>query len=119
MDVIRRHRVARLDLVDIFAHYTREAGIAVARRFLKEVEATFAVLAGLPGMGTRYAPDNPVLADVRYLPVNRFRRYIIFYRPIPSGIEVLRVVHGARDLVGLLGEDLGIGDDLAEEDDPE
>jgi toxin ParE1/3/4 len=24
--------------------------------------------------------------------------YLIFYKPLPDGIEVLRVLHGARDL---------------------
>jgi toxin ParE1/3/4 len=26
------------------------------------------------------------------------RNYVIFYQPIPDGIEVLRVLHGARDI---------------------
>jgi toxin ParE1/3/4 len=27
-----------------------------------------------------------------------FGRYVIFYRPLDDGIEVVRVLHGARDI---------------------
>lgn len=28
--------------------------------------------------------------------------YLIFYRPLPDGIEILRVLHGARDIAAIL-----------------
>jgi hypothetical protein len=28
--------------------------------------------------------------------VKNFERYLVFYRPIQDGIEVVRVIHGAR-----------------------
>ncbi|MCY7335254.1 MAG: type II toxin-antitoxin system RelE/ParE family toxin [Chamaesiphon sp.] len=34
--------------------------------------------------------------------VNRFRDYLVFYRVQEERIEILRVLHGARDLVGIL-----------------
>jgi plasmid stabilization system protein ParE len=33
-----------------------------------------------------------------------FNNYLIFYRAIPEGIEVLHVYHGARDIESLFGE---------------
>ncbi len=40
---------------------------------------------------------------LRSFPVGR---YVIFYRPVTKGIEVVRVLHSARDLVDtLFGED--------------
>jgi toxin ParE1/3/4 len=27
-----------------------------------------------------------------------YSRYVIFYRPIKDGVEIVRVLHGARDL---------------------
>ena len=38
------------------------------------------------------------LADVRSWPIGGFKNHLIFYRPAPHGIEVLRILHGARDL---------------------
>jgi toxin ParE1/3/4 len=31
-----------------------------------------------------------------------FRNYLVFYRPIEDGVEVLTVLHGARDLQAVL-----------------
>ena len=108
--VIRKLRRARIDRVDIFCHYTRIGTLPSARRFLAEAEATFKRLAVMPGLGTRYEPSEPLYADLRYFPVSRFRNYIVFYREIPGGIEVFRVLHGARDISGILTEEFGIGD---------
>jgi len=34
--------------------------------------------------------------------VDGFDSYLIFYRPIAEGVEIYRVLHGARDLRRLL-----------------
>lgn len=34
-------------------------------------------------------------SDVRHFPV---KSYVVFYRPLDDGIEVLRVLHGSRDI---------------------
>jgi toxin ParE1/3/4 len=117
--IVRRSSANR-DLVAIFRRYAREAGIQVADRFFTEAELTFERLAGMPGMGTRYEPDEPLYADLRYFPISRFRMYLVFYRPIPGGLEVLHVLHGARDIHSILTDEFGIGensDDTAERDD--
>jgi toxin ParE1/3/4 len=120
LNLIVRRSSANRDLVAIFRRYAREAGIQVADRFFTEAELTFERLAGMPGMGTRYEPDEPLYADLRYFPISRFRMYLVFYRPIPGGIEVLHVLHGARDIHSILTDEFGIGensDDTAERDD--
>jgi toxin ParE1/3/4 len=120
--VINKLRPARQDLVDAFYHYVRQGSLPTARRFLRQAEATLKRIASMPGMGTRYEPDEPLYADVRYFPISRFRSYLIFYRPVAGGIEVLRVLHGARDIHGILSEEFGIdehaGDGKADQDEP-
>jgi toxin ParE1/3/4 len=86
----------------------------VARRFRAEAEATFARLAKSPGIAPRYDPDHPALAEVRYQTVSRFKACVVFHRPTADGIEVLRVLHGARDIAGILAEDLGIDADAGD-----
>ena len=108
---IHRRRTARQDLVDIFRYHAREAGVRVAQRFFSQAEATFTRLAGAPGMGTPYLHDHPALAGTRYFPVSRFRNHIVFYRPVADGIAILRVLHGARDIAGILVEEIGVGDE--------
>ena len=58
----------------------------------------------MPGMGRLREFDRPDLADIRSWPVGGFEDYLIFYRPVPTGIDVLRVVHGARDIAALFGD---------------
>jgi toxin ParE1/3/4 len=113
-EIVRRP-LANRDLVEIFRHYAREAGLRVADRFFAEAEATFARLASMPGMGTRYEPDEPLYADLRYIPVSRFRKYLVFYRPVPGGIEVLRVLHGTREIGRILVEEFDVDADPGEE----
>ena len=59
----------------------------------------FETLPGNPLIG-RARPE--LLIDLRSLP---FGRYVIFYLPRKRGIEVVRVLHGARDLKPLFDED--------------
>ena len=113
---IRRHRNVRRDLADIFVYLGRTR-ISSAHRFLREADATFQRLAESPGIGIRYEPDDPIFEGIRVSPVSRFKKYLIFYRPIEGGIEVLRVLHGARDIHGLLADGLDIAD--YEDDQPD
>lgn len=68
-------------------------------------------------MGARYEPDDPLSEDIRVFPVSRCKKYLIFYRPIAGGIEVLRVLHGVRDIHGLLAEDLDLPEDEDDQSD--
>lgn len=109
------------DLDEAAAYIQDQSGPDRAIRFLRMADSTFAMLAGMPGMGTRYEPEEPLYADLRYFPVTRHPNHLVFYRPLPDGIEVLRVLHGTRDITGILAEEFGgdadVGDD-EEADEP-
>jgi len=113
---IHRRQRARQDLVDIFRYYAREAGFRVAQRFFAQAEPTFTRLAGMPGMGTHYEHDHPALAGVRFFPVSRFRKYLVFYRSVADGIEIVRVLHGARDIATILAEEFGVDADQSDDE---
>ena len=115
MSKITRRPSANRDLLDIYRYYARQAGVRVADRFFDQAEAPFARLARRPGIGTRYQPDEPHYADLRHFPVSRFRMYMVFYRPFRGGIEVLRVLHGARNIAGILAEEFGIDENLGDD----
>jgi toxin ParE1/3/4 len=89
------------DLVEIAAHLILEDE-ALALRFLRAAEAAFARLATFPHLGSRYRSDRPALANMRKWPVPGLPKHLIFYRPLANGVEVVRVLHGVRDLVALL-----------------
>jgi len=108
---IHRRQKARQDLVDIYGCYAREAGLRVARRFFAQAESTFARLADMPGIGSGHEHDHPALAGLRFFPVSRFRKYLVCYRSVADGIEVVRVLHGARDIDVILADEFGFEDD--------
>jgi toxin ParE1/3/4 len=112
MSRIVRRQAARQDLVEIAYHYISEGSPAAAHRFRVQAEAAFQRLATMPNMGTRYEHDHPALAELRFLPLSsRFKKFLVFYRPVADGIEIARVLHGARDIEGILAEEFGIGEE--------
>ena len=100
--VVRRTVSARRDLVKLIAYFEQAASKATARRFAQATERAFARLAEMPAIGPRWESPSSRLDDVRTWLVPGFRKYVIFYRPLADGIEVLRVLHGSRDIDALL-----------------
>ncbi|WP_341525663.1 type II toxin-antitoxin system RelE/ParE family toxin [Nostoc sp. UHCC 0302] len=74
--------------------------------FLAVAEKTFQQLAKIPGIGKNCQFSHPSLGDIRQYAIKGFKKYIIFYRVTELGIEILRVIHGARDIEAILDEDL-------------
>lgn len=103
MRVVRKDQ-ARRELLD-HAFYIAQDGSVAAHRFLDAAEAAFQQLAQLPRMGSPREFQNSRLVGIRQWPVPGFENYLIFYRPIEGGIEVLRVLHGARDIERLFQEE--------------
>jgi len=109
---VNRSPDARRDLIEVYRRYEREAGTRTAERFLTVAEAAFLRLAAMPAMGARLDLDRPLIADLRYLPLpSRFKKHIVFYRPVPGGIEVARVLHGSQDISAILSQGFEAEDD--------
>lgn len=98
--VVKRD-AARRDLIEHFVFLGENASVNVARRFLQAVHASFEGLSHVPELGAQRTFRNPRYSTVRMWPVKGFERYLIFYRPIKDGVEILRVLHGARDIESL------------------
>lgn len=98
MAVVLKRPEAGRDLTEHFVFLAENASLDVARRFLRFTNATFIQLARIPDIGSPCLFPKSRFADVRRWPVHGFERYLIFYRPFENGVEVLRVLHGSRDL---------------------
>ena len=95
MGRIQRTPRADLDLEEIW-FFIAQDDPAAADRWLDTLEERIALLADNPLMG----PSRPDIArELRYHPVGN---HLILYRVIRDGIEIVRVVHGARHLSDLL-----------------
>ncbi len=88
---------ARLDVVEL-ATYIGNDSVAAANHFLDATEATFEFLAEWPEIGAVYPTKNDRLSGLRVFRVKGFPNHLVFYLERQNGIEIVRVVHGARDL---------------------
>lgn len=72
--------------------------MTAAEAFLRAVAADARKLADAPGMGGLRDFQDPRLAGIRSWPVSGFNNYLLFYRATDAELQVLRVLHGARDI---------------------
>jgi toxin ParE1/3/4 len=96
--------LARLDLLDQFLYLADQATVAVAERYFAAVDRTCARLAEQPFSGTPHDSGVARLEGMRRVPVSGFGTCLVFYMPRASGIEVVRVLHGARDIERLFAD---------------
>jgi toxin ParE1/3/4 len=104
MSCVFRREAARRDLVDQFVWYAENASIEVADRFLAHVESTLERLATAPESGAHVAVTRRDLSGLRRWPVKGFESILLFYFPMPDGIDLVRVLHGSRNLLQLFEE---------------
>jgi toxin ParE1/3/4 len=89
-----RHGLTReveTDLDDIWNYVARDSR-READRLIDSITERFAILATQPFMG-RARPE--LGQNLRSFPVES---YLIIYRPTDYGVEVVRVVHGRRNI---------------------
>lgn len=94
--ILRRLKAAQ-DVEDI-ANYIAKNSLEAAVRFLENTEATLRDVANSPGIGSLFESDYAELANLRFRRVKGFPNHLIFYIEHAGAIEVVRILHGARDL---------------------
>jgi toxin ParE1/3/4 len=97
---------ADADLAEI-AEYIAKDNIEAAIRFLESARRSMEFLTHSPKAGAEYMwSTNRRLRGVRKWSIDGFRQYLIFYRITTESIEIIRVVHGARDLPAVLADEI-------------
>ena len=92
-----------LELGEIWARIATDNPDA-ATRVIELAYETFTMLAREPGAGRLRKFREHRLTDIRSWHISGLDNYLVFYRPNPTGIQVLRVCRGARDVEALLTE---------------
>jgi len=103
MPTIRRLQF-RIDLISI-ATELAEVDEELSFRFIDRVNEAVSLIERLPGIGEPSRISNPLWKGVRRHFIKRFRKYVLYYRELDEGIELLRLVHGRRNPNEILGED--------------
>lgn len=100
-----KREAARRDLIAHWVWFAENASVDVADRFLTAVRQTVEMLASQPRAGTAVDTNRADLRELRRFPVSgEFAAVLLFYFPLEDGVELVRVLHGARDLDNLLEE---------------
>ncbi len=82
---------ASSDLIEIWS-YIADDSVANADAFIDKLYQAIQALARQPGSGRHREELAP---GIQSFP---FGRYIIFYRVVAGAVEIVRVLHGARDI---------------------
>jgi toxin ParE1/3/4 len=101
---ILQRRLARQDVLELIA-YIADDNPKAAQNLYAAYERTLTTLSENPAIGWVYPTANPRLAGLRAFPIGRFRTYLIFYRRCADTIDVIRVLHGRRDLDRILRDE--------------
>jgi toxin ParE1/3/4 len=92
---LRISKEAQEDLEEAWLHGAALWGERRADRFLDELREKSLLLTRFPQVGR---PRNELSGNLRTLAVPPF---VIFYRAVGEVVEVVRVLHGARDVEGI------------------
>jgi len=90
---------ARADLILLYDWIAEQASPAIALDYTARIEDHVARLADFPAIGT---PRDDLHAGLRTLGYRR--RTLIAYQITSTGIEILRILHGGRELDGIFDD---------------
>lgn len=88
---------AKQDLLDIRQYLREEAGVRVALAVVRKITEAFLFLSRTPGAG--HSREDLTTDAVKFWSVYS---YMIVYNPTSRPIEIVRMLHGARDLENIL-----------------
>lgn len=93
--------LARRDIDDAVDDLVSEGGAEVAWRFVDAFTSALGRLSEYPEMGSPVALSLR-LSGIRCWPLVGFQSYSLFYRHVSDEVQVLRVLHAARDAANIL-----------------
>jgi toxin ParE1/3/4 len=65
----------------------------------------FLQIAQMPSLGKQRDFSNPLLKEIRMWFVKGFEKHLVIYRQTENGIEIVRLLHSARDIESILSEE--------------
>ncbi|HEY2587691.1 MAG TPA: type II toxin-antitoxin system RelE/ParE family toxin [Tepidisphaeraceae bacterium] len=99
---LRVRPAADTDVDEIAAYIARDS-VEQALRFYDAVNATYKMILEAPHRWPLYGLTHSRLKEIRKRAVAGFPNHLVFYRIDADMVEIVRVLHGARDLPSVLG----------------
>jgi toxin ParE1/3/4 len=90
-------RLALRDIEEASDHYLREVGVELAMRFIDAVENAFDLISRQPGVGSPRLGLELRIPELRSWPLTGFP-HLVLHLEHEDAMDVVRVLHGARDI---------------------
>ena|SRR2546423_1866123 len=90
---LRKTDRAKRDIEHISDWIFRESP-AAAEKWLDDLDEKLQIIAATPGVGTNRSDLRPGIRSYA------FGNYLIFFKPTKAGVDIVRIIHGARDYRG-------------------
>jgi toxin ParE1/3/4 len=87
---------AEADFIIIWVYIARDNPEAAGWTY-QAAETTFETLASMPEIGTVYWTHRARLKGLRFFPAKQFHSYVIYYREITDGVEIVRVMNARME----------------------
>jgi toxin ParE1/3/4 len=98
LPIFRLSRPAISDLEQI-ADYLGERNPSAGDRVIDELFRSFETLSTNPELGMSLEELRPALR--MFVPCKPATNYLVFYYVVPDGVMISRVIHAARDWMGM------------------
>lgn len=99
---VRKKPQAERDIEECFV-YIGEENLDIAVYFLVAVEDSIELIGKNPFIGSIREFKDSKISNIRMLLVKDFHSYRIFYTVKDDIVEIIRVLHSARDLPDIFG----------------
>lgn len=90
------------DLIQAAEYLEANANPGLAEHFVDAFADELKILSKMPHVGAFCGFQSREARDIRRWPITNFERWLIFYDPTGSRVEVVRVLHGAQDINSIL-----------------
>lgn len=90
--------------LDEHAAFIAADSVEQAIRFLDCVQSTYKLILDDPSRWALFGFVHPTLQHMRKRSVIGFAKHLVFYRIDADTVEIVRVLHGARDIPALFEE---------------
>lgn len=90
--------------IDEIIDYLAGENSSIAQGFIQDLQQSFDLLANNPKIGVKRQYHLELLSEMRMFPLKKFSSYLIFYQTDDGAIDVVRLLHGQRDIERLFQE---------------
>lgn len=97
MPTVIKSPAAEEDITEIWLYIAAD-NLAAANQFVENLKDIAELIATQPNIGVLRA------ALGEHIRSHAIGNYVIYYRPVTEGIELVRVLHGARDIPDAFGQ---------------